>query len=244
VSRGPDQRRRAALLAPMWPELRPLIRPLALQADAHALWRGRYGGLEVVARVTGIGTAAAARAAERVLAEAAVEHLLVVGIAGGIGPSVGIGELVVPERVIDVASGEEHRPRDLGVAPARGGLATFDGLLLDAVELSRLEACGVIAIDMETAAIARVCERSGCPWSVLRGVSDRADDGSADPEILDLAGPEGRGNAAAVARFLLRRPARIPQLVRLAGGMRRATGAAANAALAALTRLEQGGAES
>lgn len=229
--------RRAALLAPMWPELRPLIRPLALErAGPAALARGMRGRVEVVAAVTGIGMAAAARTAERVLDSGGIDHLLVVGIAGGIGPSVGIGDLVVPERVLDVASGHEQRPHPLGAA-ARGVLASFDGLLVDPLALARLEKRGAVAIDMETAAIAAVCERRGCPWSVLRAISDRADDGSADPEILALAGPDGRGDPRAVARFLLRRPGRLPALLRLASGMRRAARRAAEAAVAALETL-------
>ncbi len=229
--------RRAAVLAPMWPELRPLIRPLALERAAPgALARGARGRVEVVAAVTGIGTAAAARAAERVLDGGAIDHLLVVGIAGGIGPSVGIGDLVVPELVLDLASGREQRPHPLGAA-ARGILATYDGLLLDPETLARLQARGAVAIDMETAAIAAVCERRRCPWSVFRAISDRADDGSADPEILALAGPDGRGDPGALARFVLRRPGRLPELLRLARGMRRAARSAADAAVAALETL-------
>lgn len=222
----------------MEPELRPLVRSLGLRASGReALWRGALGSLELVAAVTGIGPGAAARSAERVLHAGDVAHLLVVGIAGGIGPEVAVGDLVIPDRVVDVATGATYRPHPLAGPAPRGGLATFDGLLTDPEALARLEAQGVVAIDMETAAIARICEERGCAWSVLRAISDRADDGSADPAILALAGPDGRGDARAVARFLWRHPGRVPRLVRLAGGMRRATRRAARAAVAALEGL-------
>ena len=87
---------------------------------------------------------------------------------------------------------------------------------------------------METAAIAAVCERRGCPWSVFRAISDRADDGSTDAAIFGLAAPDGAPDVRAVARFLVTRPWRIPQLVRLGRGLARATQTAANAALRAL----------
>jgi hypothetical protein len=90
---------------------------------------------------------------------------------------------------------------------------------------------------METAAIAAVCEERGCAWSVFRAISDRADDGSTDPAILALAGPQGDPDPRAVLRFLLTRPWRIPQLARLARGLRAATHAAAAAAVAALADL-------
>jgi nucleoside phosphorylase len=215
-------------------ELRPLRRPLSLgPASAGGLRAGSLGRLEIVAGTTGIGTERAARAAERVLAAAPVDHLVVVGVAGGIGASVAVGDLVVPERVVDLASGREHRPAPLGASPPAGALATADGLRGPA-EIARLGEQGFVAIDMETAAIAAVCERRGCPWSVFRGISDRADDGSTDAAIFALAGPDGSPDLAAVCRLLITRPGRIPQLVRLGRGLSLATRAAADAALRAL----------
>jgi nucleoside phosphorylase len=231
--------KRVAVLAPMRSELRPLIRPLALRRarPGDDLLTGRLGPLELVATTTGIGTRAAARAAERALDATALDHLVVVGVAGGIGPSVGIGDLVVPERVLDLASGADHRPAPLGAADPRGILVTSDALLIDPAEAARLEQRGAIAIDMETAAIAAVCERRGCPWSVFRAISDRADDGSTDAAIFALAGPHGEARPAAALRLVLMQPRRVPQLVRLARGLRVATRAAAGAAVRA---LEQG----
>ena len=230
---------RIALLAPMKPELRPLVRALSLERPGRGdtLWTGARGGVSVVATTTGIGPRAAARTTERVLDAGDIRHVLVVGIAGGIGPTVAIGDLVVPELVVDLSTGSRHRPATLGGEVPRGTLATSDGLLTDREAIARLEREGVIAIDMETAAVAAVCERRGCPWSVLRGISDRADDGSTDDAIFGMAGPDGAGEPAAVARFLLTQPWRIPQLVRLARGMRVAARRAASAAVRALESL-------
>ncbi|HXK25909.1 MAG TPA: hypothetical protein VMS55_24800 [Myxococcota bacterium] len=228
-----------AILAPMEPELRPLVRPLGLRRDRAAeLWSGRLGGLEVVAAITGIGTGPAARTAERILDAAPIAHLVVVGVAGGIGPSVAIGDLVVPERVVDLATGAEATPSRLGPVAPRGALFTSDELQTEPALIARLERNGAVAIDMETAAIAAVCERRGCAWSVFRAISDRADDGTSDPVLLALAGPDGSGDLRAVARFLLRQPWRIPQLARLARGLRLATARAARATLDALAALQ------
>ena len=229
--------RRVAILAPMRPELRPLLRPLSLRrvgAGGATLFTGALGRLEVVAAITGIGMRAAARTAERLLAATAVDHLVVVGIAGGIAAGAGVGDLVVPDLVLDLATGVVHHPTLIGVGPARGTLATSDALVVDRDALARLAAQGVVAIDMETAAIAAVCERRGVAWSVFRAISDRAGEGPLDAEILRLAGSEGRPAPLAVARFLLTRPWRVPALVRLGRGSYRATRAAADAALAAL----------
>jgi adenosylhomocysteine nucleosidase len=237
---SPSFARRVAILAPMRAELLPLMRPLSLspaRSGDGTLLLGAVGRVEVVATTTGIGTLAAARTAERVLDFTPLDHLLVVGIAGGIGSSVDIGDLVVPDVVIDLSTGAEHRPSHLGSTASRGTLVTLDELLVDQDEARRLERRGVIAIDMETAAIAAVCERRGCLWSVFRAISDRADDGSTDAAVFGLAGPDGDPDVSALARFVLTKPWRVPQLARLARGMRLATRTAASAAVNALEEM-------
>ncbi len=232
--------RRVGVLAPMRHELRPLMRPLSLRRigpGADALYEGAVGRTQVVATITRMGTRAAAQAAERVLAAGAIDHMLVVGIAGGIGASVQLGDLVVPERVLDLASGAEHRPAGLGGAAPRGTLATADGLIVDPAFFEQLAQRGVIAIDMETSAVAAVCERRRCPWSVYRAISDRAGDPGVDSAVFGLATPDGGPDLAAIARFVLTRPWRLPKLVKLGRDMRGATQVAADAAVAALARL-------
>ena len=221
-------------------ELRPLVRLLSLKqartGDRNLYW-GTLGRAEIVATTTGIGTRAAARTAERILDAIPVQHLVVVGIAGGLGPSVDIGDLVVPELVIDLATGTKYRPSVIGDAKARGTLATSNEVLIDRVEAARLERQGVIAVDMETAAIAAVCESRACPWSVFRAISDRAGDGPIDPALLGLAGPDGEPNLRALMRFVLMNPKGVPNLARLGRGLRLATNAAASGAVSALRKM-------
>lgn len=217
-------------------ELRPLIAPLGLgpsRRGGPGLLRGTAARVEVVASLTGIGMRAGAQAAARILEAASPDHLVVVGIAGGIGASVAVGDLIVPDRVLNLDTGETFRPTPLGGRPARGTLASSDALLTAAEQAERLERRGVVAIDMETAAIAAVCHARGCAWSVFRAISDRAGDG-VDADVLGLVDADGHPKLAALARFVLKRPRRIPQLVRLARGTRTATRAAARATLAAL----------
>lgn len=225
------------MLAPMTSELRPLVRLLSLRREAAPglfSHRGQVGGVEVLATRTGIGVRRAALATERALDSGPLDHVMVVGVAGGIGESVAIGDLVVPEVVLDLASGARYRPVALGDVPARGILVTSDGLIDDPEVFARLGP-EVVAVDMETAAVAEVCSRRGCGFSVFRGISDHADDRSIDAAVFGLAGEDGRPDLAAVARFLARRPGRARQLVRLARGLRRATSVAAAAAARALS---------
>ena len=221
-------------------ELHPLVRLLSLKrsrsGDRSLFW-GTLGRAEIVATTTGIGTHAAARTAEQVLDSISVQHLAVVGIAGGIGPSVAIGDLVIPELVIDLATGAEYRPSMMGDTEARGTLATATEVVSDQAEAARLERQGVIAVDMETAAIAAICESRACPWSVFRAISDCAGDGSLDPAMSGLAGPNGEPDLPALAQFMLTHPSRIPRLVRLGQNLRLATNTAASGAVNALGKM-------
>jgi adenosylhomocysteine nucleosidase len=217
-------------------ELRPLRRRLRLRKTGLG-YAGRIGDQSVIAVITGIGTALAHAATVRLLDAVDVEWVIVVGIAGAIDSQTPIGTLVLPQLVINGTDGSAHRPRPLrnGLGNmAHGKLWTTDELLLDPAVHAELRAQGVVALDMETASVAKVCEDRGVPWSVVRAISDRAGDGSVDAEILGLSHPDGRPNFSAVARYLVRHPGALPRLARLGKGARLATEQAAETAINAL----------
>jgi len=216
---------RVGLLAPMDHELQPLVRALALEGDG-ATYRGRAGDVGVVALRTDIGMAAAAAAAERIVAMD-IDWVIVVGIAGGVDPQLGIGDVVVPEAVVDARTGASYRPAPVpGITP-RGTLRCGDDLILEPEALAGLVADDVVALDMETAAVAAVCERAGRPWSVVRAVSDLPSGGLVDEAILSFTRPDGGADPDALARYLDEDPGRLDILVQLARDMEVATEAAA-----------------
>jgi adenosylhomocysteine nucleosidase len=228
---------RIGMLAPMPAELRPLVRKLGLRHADEAIGRkahvGRLGPADIAAAVTGIGTVAAAEATRRMLDAGGVDHIVVVGIAGGIDDGLAIGDVVVPKTVIDGVTGTEYRPDPLGEAPSDGALHTSDEFFVDPERLAALRARGVVALDMETAAIGAICQERGCPWSVFRAISDRSSDGLVDDAVFRLARPDGSPKLPAVARLVARQPRRIPDLVRLGRDARVATQSAAAAAIRA-----------
>jgi adenosylhomocysteine nucleosidase len=223
------------MLAPMEHELQPLVRRLSLAPDGD-VHRGRAGDVEVVAVLTRIGMAAAAEATAAVLGHG-VEHVMVVGIAGGVDPGIEIGALVFPEVVVERASGAAFRPHHVADAPQGGTLSCGDDLIVEPPVLAAMAADGVVALDMETAAVAAVCERADVPWSVYRSISDHAGGGLIDHELFAMTRPDGSADADALARYLAADPRRGEVLARLARDMTVATEAAAGAAVAALARL-------
>src|SRR6185437_11736077 len=190
-------------------------------------------GRPVVAIVTGMGTGLATEGTRRLLDAVAVRWVLVVGITGALESDTPIGTLVLPEVVVNSETGSEHRPAPLGDGVAHGTMWTTNGLTTNPDDLARLRARGVVSLDMETAAIAEVCESRGIPWSVFRVISDRANDGSVDDEVFHLSNQDGTPNPRAVATYFLKHPGKIPQMMRLAKGARLATHRAADAAIAA-----------
>jgi adenosylhomocysteine nucleosidase len=222
------------LLAPMPSEHAPLVRRLGLSRagdDPTGLHRGTHAGVTVVVDRTGIGTEGARRTTQRLLDTEPVEHVMVVGIAGGIGTT-RVGDLVVPEVVVDHATGREFRSSPLG-GQAAGIIVTSDELLVDPVIVARLVDDGAIALDMETAAVAEVCEARGVPWSAVRVISDLATD-HVDDSIMQLTNPDGTPNPGAALRYVLTKPWHVPRLAKLAKGATMAARRAADAAADAL----------
>ena len=230
-----------AFVCAMPMELIPLRRELGLVEvqveDGPSVHRGGLGDRDVVAIVTGMGTQFATAGVERLLDTVAVDHVLVVGITGALENETPIGTLVLPEIVVDGATGREHRPTRIGDAEAAGRMWTTDALTTDLDALADLRGQGVVALDMETAAIALACETRGVPWSVFRAISDRASDGTVDLEVFAMSNQDGTPNEAEITAYVEQHPERIPILVQLGENATLATERAAAAAIDAAARL-------
>ena len=225
---------RVGILAPMPSELRPVVKAMGLTRDADGLHVGRVGAVDVVAMRTGMGLALATAAATRLLDHTAVDHVMVVGIAGGLGSTL-VGELVCPEIVVERSTATEFRATPF--ASASGRISSSDEFALESDLVDRLAAAGVRAVDMETAAVAAVCAARGCAWSAVRVISDLVED-HPDAAVLGLANADGSPNAAAALRFMAAHPGRIPQLLRLGRDASRAARAAAAEAARQLRAIE------
>jgi len=225
------------MLAPMEPELQPLVRRLELEPDGD-VHRGRHGDVEVVALLTTIGMGAATEATKRAL-EHDLDWVMVVGIAGGVDHSIEIGSVIVPEVVVDRATGGRFRPSPAGDIELRGVLSCGDDLITQRDRIAAMEADGIVAVDMETAAVAAVCAEHGVPWSVFRGISDFADGGLVDDAIFAMTKPDGTADPDAIASYLDANPERRTVLEQLAHDADLATRAAADAAARALAGLAE-----
>jgi adenosylhomocysteine nucleosidase len=221
-------------------ELSPLKRRLRLAKERVGsldVYKGTVGEHPVVAIVTGMGPAFAAAKLRLLLDAVDVERVVVVGITGAVDDETPIGSLVQPELVVNGSTGDEYRPDPLGGGRLQGKMWTTESLITDVEVIAGLRRDGVVSLDMETAATAEVCEAKGIPWSVFRTISDRATDGTIDEEVFHMSNQDGTPNPKAIAAYVVRHPNRLPAMARMAKDVKLATDRAADAAIAAVSRI-------
>ena len=121
-STGPAPRR-IAVIAPMDIELEPLLERAqiterqTIAKQVHHI--GRLGGRDVVLVRCGRSLVAAAAVAQAVVDHHDPAAIVVLGIAGGINPELGIAEVVVPERWACTRSTSSRGPAPTATTPVR-----------------------------------------------------------------------------------------------------------------------------
>jgi nucleoside phosphorylase len=215
----------------MRPELKAVVQAGQLTrttGDEVFSHTGTAGSWTVMAGLIGMGPAVARQATARMLTTGHFDHVMVVGIAGGLDPALPVGELMVPSRVRLHPDGPLYQSHPL--RRAEGGLMTTDGLFSDdAVGRPILES-GFGAVDMEAAGVAEACEGAGVDWSVYRGISDRPDEHIVDQAVFALSKPDGSADLVALGKYLARDPRRAKMLANLNRCMELAARVAATAA--------------
>jgi adenosylhomocysteine nucleosidase len=228
---------RALVLAPMTLELRPLVKRLGARSskvEGITVFTAPLGDIEVVVSRSGVGPSAARAATERLLDRLQVDHVVVSGIAGGIDPDSVIGGVVVPDTVVDVSSGRKYQTSPLGALPQSGTVGTVDELINDPVRLAGLVDDGIVALEMESSGVGEVCHARGVPWSVVRVISDRPNDGLTDDAVMAALRPDGSVDVLAAVRVMAVKPSRIPGFMQLGRDASMAARKAAATTLAAL----------
>ncbi len=189
---------------------------------------------QVCLYVCGMGQMRAEKAA-RALLETGCEALVSFGTAGGLQRDLRAGALVIPERVL-AEDGQAYaidsgwRQRLLQAAAPeleslRQDLISVWRPVLSREEKSRLaDTYGACAVDMESAAIARLAAVNGVPLLVVRAVSDDSRQ-RLPAELLPAVDRFGDLRIPAFLQALCRHPGllgRLPGLARGSGAAERA----------------------
>lgn len=203
----------------------------ALPAEAGSLHRRRPGfdGLAELPgghllTVSGTGPDHARRAAARLL-DHGVSALVSWGCAAALDARLKPGDLALPERILGTdgrahATHAEWRGRVIAALPSdlptvAGALAESPEIVADGAAKQALYAVTkALAVDMESAAIARVAEARGLPFLAVRAIADSAS--MALPRAVSLAlTPRGDVRFAILLTQVLSQPGQILELLSL-----------------------------
>jgi adenosylhomocysteine nucleosidase len=246
------------LVAAMPQEIAPLLRRLKgyrrEKVNGFNLYRAVLQGVPLVLVESGMGPKHASAATETLIAHASPGMILNFGFGGAVLPGIGIGDVVVAERVLLMEAG------NLTEAPQPD--ADLSGLLLQSLSASNLpatsgtfitaaaimnkkEVAGKVpaglrhpTLEMETAAVLLTAQRAAVPVVALRGISDAADE-ELEFSLEEFCDANLNIRLPRVLACVARKPKIIPQLLRLSRNTKRAGNTLALAVEVALKALVQ-----
>ena len=194
-----------------------LAQPRLTQRAGRTFWTGLLCGVPVVLATSGIGKVAATLTSTVLIEVFGVTRIVFTGVAGGVGPDVAVGDVVVADAFLQhdmdcsplfpryeiPLSGQSrlaanpdltslllrscrsstlmHVGHSAPVVIHQGLIASGDRFVSRAGEVAQLmEALAAhghfpLAVEMECAAVAQVCQDYGVPFAAVRTISDRAD---------------------------------------------------------------------
>jgi adenosylhomocysteine nucleosidase len=132
-----------------------------------------------------------------------------VGFAGALEPTLSVGDVIEPQRVINARDGS-ITVLDQG----QGTLITFGTVAGPAQKAKLREAYAAQAVDMEAAAVARAAELRGVKFAVAKVISDEFDFGF--PSTEQFVDSAGQFSEMQFAIFAALRPWLWPKVTRLA----------------------------
>ncbi|MFW6126188.1 MAG: hypothetical protein ACOC58_03700 [Chloroflexota bacterium] len=221
------------MLGAMERELVALRRKMRIEDVVHdgpfPMWSGRYGDRQVVLVRTRIGPRNATAAATRVLERFPCTALVSMGFGGALAPDLGVGDVVVCERLCTEDSADrtlEADPRLVQACTQHGGrlsgsvntrVGTSVSVRLPVCTRERraqlAKDCGACLVDMESYWIGSISLSQRVPFVCVRSVSDTANEEL--PPLDRLVDSDGRWKPATALRYFTRRPWKLASLVRL-----------------------------
>lgn len=209
--------RSLAIVAALEREVRPLVKSWRVTEKEHDGRRFRFfENGDVVLVCGGIGAAAARRATEAVIVGFGPKKVYSAGFAGALDPNLKVGDLVIPERVINAADASNTM-----LGGGSGVLVSFGSVASPEQKAKLRESFGAQAVDMEAAAVARAAEVRGVTYAVVKAISDEMDfEFPATEQFVDA---EGKFSEGRFVLFAVLRPWLWARVIRLAKNSNRAS---------------------
>jgi adenosylhomocysteine nucleosidase len=184
---------------------------------------GGLAGRRVVTILSGPGTVNAADAADVLIDAHRPQRVISAGLAGGLSSKLHRNDIVVADRVVTTDGRELPLPLPNNMSAAFQPPGVHHGTLLTADRVVRLPSerqslhhqYGALAVDMETFAVAEVCQRRGVPFLAVRVINDTFDE-TLPPDVEHLlAQKTGAAQWGAALGAMMRRPASAKDMYQL-----------------------------
>jgi adenosylhomocysteine nucleosidase len=166
--------------------------------------------------VTGVGSQNAERTARDLLSTSKPSLVISTGVAGALSPTLHIGDVVIAKEVIEERTGTHFACAvPSSIQHPASSIVSASRMISSAQDKAALASrFAAVAVDMESAAIARVCAEHSVPYAAIRAISDTADE-SLPPAVVRFFDMDGRLRYGAVVGAILREPSLIGKLRRL-----------------------------
>jgi adenosylhomocysteine nucleosidase len=197
---------------------------------------GKIAGRDVTVVHSGMGMASATAQMGRYLEAQTPALWIAAGFGGGLVPDVAVGDVVVAENFSDPAL-----LAAIAGQPARRGALVTTKQVIETVEHKKDlgRHTGAVVVDMETAAIQRLCAPRGIPMLAIRAISDGATQDLPVPASVWFDTAKQRPRPFRLLFYLATHPARIGPFARFVGGVNRARASLTAFLLAALPALPE-----
>lgn len=172
---------------------------------------------------SGSSSARANGAANTLISEGCTK-LLSFGIAGGLDPALGVGDVVFSSHVVTLldeaygkkAKGKIEKPNlRAGSRMVKGSMCGVDEIVCTPDEKAKIfKSSSAAAVDMESHAVARVAMKNGLPFFVIRSISDGSRD-TLPAYVAKGVNPEGKPQVAPILKGLAADPFSLPLLLKL-----------------------------
>ncbi len=183
---------------------------------------GEFAAKTVAILVSGMGQKKALAGAQRLIAGHHPRWLFSVGFGGALDPELGLYDTVVANEVVDATNPESDRLTfDVRLAArattARprvllGRLVTVSKIVRTAEEKNRLRVLHQgVAVEMETAAVGRLCADRAIGFRAVRVMSDTALEDLPE-EIAAIVGPSDGFRLGVTLGAIMKRPSSVGDL--------------------------------
>ncbi len=197
--------------------------------QVHSLILGQESVLVIAG---GAGAENSFRAAHYLARNFPLRGLITLGFAGGLATGLKPGEVILADRVLEEATRQRFECQT-GLLPVRfdrhGNLLSVNAVVSTSIQKRSLgEQWGALAVDMESAGVARAASEAGLPFCAIKSITDSAEQ-SLSVDFSRCRSEDKDFSLRAVVRQGLTTTKGAGDLIRLAWNARQAAGALAAA---------------